>query len=567
MTTKNSNTNLHHAYTPLTIRRLYLTFILPLLFIISACGGGGDSADPDTPLPVKVAFAENTMLEKMVPADDGVALWTKVFLPEGGTDNKFPVLVNRSPYLHLRSDNSLKSQAEHFTRRGFAFVIQSSRGTHKSDGEFMPYRDEVEDGSALVDWVAQQPWANDEQLGTVGCSYAGYTAMASAIGNDKIKAVWADGAVADESFSFHGGIVNTQALSWFHLMDEGSWFSEEKHRLATNTLSPQSLDSELLGYKHPLWQSMVANPVPTAEIFATHGINHLWPKLCAATLLTSIGEYTVFDVRKGVMENACPAVKDKHKFVVIPGAHCKPSNMWGDTIDDPLSDTVIQFFENNLLNTEQHIIPTNQYMTSVTDKELTSFSSFSEATEELVFYADFTNAYQPKLSNTPVIQSSSIALEVAPDYQDDCTGTSENIILMSPIFKEDTHLLGAPEFYLWGSSSAIDADFFVNVGVPESDQFLMSAGTRTRYRNGYNQPEFLAPNTPAQMTITGLTEQIITIKAGSQIEVRLSGSLCSYLENPHTGEDLNYQTHRISSTHTFYAGSEYPSRLVLHKVK
>ena len=41
MTTKKSNANLHHAYTPLTIRRLYLIFILPLLFIISACGGGG----------------------------------------------------------------------------------------------------------------------------------------------------------------------------------------------------------------------------------------------------------------------------------------------------------------------------------------------------------------------------------------------------------------------------------------------------------------------------------------------------------------------------------------------
>ena len=102
-------------------------------------------------------------------------LFTAVMLPNA-TDT-YPTLLIRTPYVaNLEPLNEeqiidfyLDSQAK-WLQSGYAVVIQHCRGCGKSDGEFIPYINEREDGLALQAWVRSQPFYNGE-LYLYGSSY------------------------------------------------------------------------------------------------------------------------------------------------------------------------------------------------------------------------------------------------------------------------------------------------------------------------------------------------------------------------------------------------------------
>ncbi len=45
-------------------------------------------------------------------------------------------------------------------KRGYAVVIQDTRGRYTSEGEFYPFRDDINDGFDTVEWAAAQPWSS-----------------------------------------------------------------------------------------------------------------------------------------------------------------------------------------------------------------------------------------------------------------------------------------------------------------------------------------------------------------------------------------------------------------------
>jgi predicted acyl esterase len=107
-----------------------------------------------------------------IPAEDGTALATDVYTPDGPA----PVLVLRTCYgrsAHL-------AEGLGWARRGFAFVVQDVRGRYDSDGIWQPYQGERADGRALARWVAGQSWC-DGRIVPIGASYAAYTAWAIAV--------------------------------------------------------------------------------------------------------------------------------------------------------------------------------------------------------------------------------------------------------------------------------------------------------------------------------------------------------------------------------------------------
>jgi uncharacterized protein len=66
-----------------------------------------------------------------------------------------------------------------FASRGYPVLLQSSRGTAGSGGEFRPQIDEQRDGIDTLRWERQQPWFTG-RLATVGGNYLGYTQWAVA---------------------------------------------------------------------------------------------------------------------------------------------------------------------------------------------------------------------------------------------------------------------------------------------------------------------------------------------------------------------------------------------------
>ncbi len=107
-------------------------------------------------------YADNSVFEEMVPMPDGTGLYTFGIRPPDGV--RCPIVLQRTPYVpEERPDLAAfaKGQAEAFAR-GYAYIVQHCRGCGMSEGEWIPYESEREDGLALLAWARTLPWYNGE---------------------------------------------------------------------------------------------------------------------------------------------------------------------------------------------------------------------------------------------------------------------------------------------------------------------------------------------------------------------------------------------------------------------
>jgi len=113
-----------------------------------------------------------------VPMPDGVELLADRWTPRTG-GGSLPIALMRSPYGRrgLIAAGSVRPLAE----RGFQVLIQSTRGTYGSGGDFDPMRRERDDGLATLDWLVKQPWFGGSIV-LFGASYLGYVQWALAGG-------------------------------------------------------------------------------------------------------------------------------------------------------------------------------------------------------------------------------------------------------------------------------------------------------------------------------------------------------------------------------------------------
>ena len=130
--------------------------------------------------------------EVMVAARDGVGLATDIYRPARAgkpVEGRFPVILERTPYgKHLASRSELDAGeqnprsrleiARYFVEQGYIVVYQDCRGRYGSQGRFIKYLSDGEDGFDTVEWIARQPWC-DGRVATMGLSYAAHTQMAA----------------------------------------------------------------------------------------------------------------------------------------------------------------------------------------------------------------------------------------------------------------------------------------------------------------------------------------------------------------------------------------------------
>ena len=112
-----------------------------------------------------------------VPAADGSPLLTDHYAPV--TAEPCPAVLVRAPYIRAGFPwNYLYGML--VAEQGFHVLLQSSRGTGGSGGEFHTWRNEAPDGQAAVAWLREQPWFTGD-LYTIGGSYMAYAQWALAL--------------------------------------------------------------------------------------------------------------------------------------------------------------------------------------------------------------------------------------------------------------------------------------------------------------------------------------------------------------------------------------------------
>jgi uncharacterized protein len=186
----------------------------------------------------------------MVSMRDGIRLATDIYRPmrDGKpVEGRFPVILERTPYgktIASRSELSVKepvvkSRAEvarFFVSRGYVVIYQDCRGRYGSEGEFVKYLSDGNDGYDTCAWIVDQPWCNGK-IGTMGLSYAAHTQAALACTNPPgIAAMFLDSggfANAYQDGIRQGGAFELKQVTWaYHAAFESPSVVKNPARLA-----------------------------------------------------------------------------------------------------------------------------------------------------------------------------------------------------------------------------------------------------------------------------------------------------------------------------------------------
>src|SRR5262245_12100759 len=103
---------------------------------------------------------------QQVPMRDGIRLATDVYGVTSG--DRRPALLMRTPY----DKRGPEAVAERFAAAGYVALVQDTRGAHASEGKYVHYNNDDQDGFDTIQWIVQQPWSNGK-VGMWGSSHPG----------------------------------------------------------------------------------------------------------------------------------------------------------------------------------------------------------------------------------------------------------------------------------------------------------------------------------------------------------------------------------------------------------
>ncbi|MGI5950800.1 MAG: CocE/NonD family hydrolase [Brooklawnia sp.] len=114
-----------------------------------------------------------------IPMADGVRLHARIWLPVDARTNPVPALLEYLPY--RKSDwTAVRDGERHpwYAGHGYASVRVDIRGTGDSEGLFEDEysRIELDDGLAVIAWLAGQPWCTGA-VGMFGISWGGFNGL------------------------------------------------------------------------------------------------------------------------------------------------------------------------------------------------------------------------------------------------------------------------------------------------------------------------------------------------------------------------------------------------------
>ncbi len=206
-----------------------------------------------------------------VPAADGVPLLTDHYAPVTG--ERCPTVLLRAPYIRTGFPWNYLYGAL-FAEQGFHVLLQSSRGTGGSGGEFHFWRNERADGLATVDWLREQEWFTGA-LYTIGPSYNAYSqwqlaadpppewrgAVMQVGQTDPHAFFWPGGAFALERSLVGGLALFSQSLTFWDLAKGVLRMQHHLKRVSTGVPLFEVYPS-MFGGRRPALEEWLANPDP-----------------------------------------------------------------------------------------------------------------------------------------------------------------------------------------------------------------------------------------------------------------------------------------------------------------
>ena len=540
---------------------------------------------------------------------DGVSLVADVYRPV--SDEKFPVLLERTPYNRTGNTRMANELASH----GYIVVLQDTRGRFASGGEFYPFRNESADGFDTVEWAAKLDQSNGK-VGMFGGSYVGATQMLAAMAAPPHLVSIFPYVTASEYYD--GWTYQSGALmQWF----SSSWTSgltiDTLRRQAESAQAPQEWVKTLPLQDYALtktpqpsalapyfrdwlsherddayWQQWrVSDHYPQMTVMGLHGGG--WHDLF---LKGSIKNYT------GLRQQAATAdARAGQRLIVGPWAHAPTSSegkigdvVFGKDAVLNMGATALKWFDYSLKGIK------NEYSTGAPvrlfimgDNVWRDEQEFPLARTRYTKYYLHSTKGANSVSGDGVLSLASPAAERADEFDYDpqnpvptiggrlCCGMAippgpadqranesraDVLVFSTPPLTEDTEVTGYISLELYASTSAVDTDFTaLLVDVDESGyaRLLTDGIVRARYRESTKNAAEVVPGKVYKYTID-LWATANVFKARHRIRLYVSSSnFPRFNRNLNNGEDLMTSTRSVRAHQTIYHDRERNSALIL----
>lgn len=516
-----------------------------------------------------------------VPMRDGTELATDIYRPADG--EPAPTLVHRIPYDKSFAwyVGSLMFNPLTAVERGYAVVVQDTRGRFASAGEWTPFHNEAADGYDTVEWAADQPWS-DGRVGVYGSSYMGVTTLQAAVADPphlEAAVAYLTGANYHDGWAYSGGAFElgfnlhwALGLSWDRLeRADLAEYDRIKDDLAAVHADPASYAEHrplrsLPGVSEalPAWDEWLSHPEYDdywADVDVTERAGEI-----SVPLLHVTGWYDNFLRGHLDLQAALEAEGDAdHRFVVGPwdhGAYLSstpsqvgdrrfgpeatggPSFMSGRTLDwfdhhlrgEPLPEdrrTGVRYFD-----FARETWSETPSWPPAADTQRLYFGSDGDANgrtgdgtllEEPPEAAPPDSYVYDPTAPVPSVGGRTLMPEMATAGIRDRSTVDERedvLAYTSPGLTAPLSIAGPVSVTLHAASSARDTDFTATLVDVAPDGYCTPVAEgilRARYRNGTSDPEPLSPGEVYELEID-LWAVAHTFEPGHRIRVSVSSS-------------------------------------------
>ncbi len=505
----------------------------------------------------------------------------------------------------MKANPRILAEAHAFVERGYIYVAMDVRGRGDSDGAFVPYFNDGQDGYDAIEWCAAQSWSNGN-VGTLGSSYPGRIQWLAALHQPPhLRAMVVRVAPSDPFVETPTGLPAPQHLCWLHyvsgrvnqLMEAVDWDSVYEH-LPLLTMDEQA------GRLNTFWR----NDVEHARL------DDYWAPLCYQTRFEQVAVPVLHisgwydDEQIGTPLNyigmttrgATPEARKSQRLLMGPWGHAvNTTAKLGEVDFGPQSlidlrgeearwfDRWLKTPADNTATQEDapvriFVMGTNQWRdeqewplarTSWTHYYLHSngranslYGDGALSTQTPPQEAPTDGYTYDPARPVPFITEPTSSQIGGPDDYASIERRDDVLVYVTEPLTEPVEVTGPIRVDLYASSSAPDTDFMaklVDIWPSGFRQRLCDGMVRARFREGMDRPSLIEPGRIYRYSIDCWNTALV-FKAGHRIGLEISSSAFpKYDRNLNTGEPLGKTSEMATAQQRIYHDAEHPSALIL----
>lgn len=540
-------------------------------------------------IPLPVTDQPGNQEEYFIPSSDGVRLETWLYFP---LHSEGPVSTIAVRSCYPNQEELLVKKAEAFNRRGFGFAIQWCRGTHRSEGDWVPNVHEREDGLAFMDFLQQD--ARVLSVGYWGDSYLAMTGwcMADAVPS-KVKAMCLNvyGCFRHVS-AYQDGLFRQDILTSWAMENAGKMVNADY--LESAAFRPQvEVDEKMWGIRldwyrdwithtdadDPYWEegfwgmmkeipSKIRIPLYIREGWYDH---HLGSALCSwnalaektkAMSILEIGPWNHYSnvciehqTTKSLRNNSIsgPALwfDGILRKGMEPAEEIRLYEVGGDTFEK-YQEYPVPVKESRVFYLRAGSDPINHKLTSAEGAEQSSVSYVYDPNDPVISHGAESTLHS--------IQENGSLLQAEVNARGDV------ISFVSDSLQESLHVNGQISVHLFVSSDARDTAFTAKLmEVFEDGSAYNVRGTITTlaYRNGASHRGTYRPGEIVRITLN-MWDIDWLFQKGSRLRLDISSSdFPQYAVHTNHEGIWSLQKDTIIAHQTIYTGGDTPSDVIL----